>query len=70
MYGGEGISFLGKSRGRVLSEGTQKQEDFLHRFRQGPRLNRKAVDWARNFEANVSWGGGGGLKGKNSGRDD
>ena len=46
MYGGDGISFLGKSRGRiicgrVLSQRTLKQDDFPDCFGQGPRRNRK-----------------------------
>ena len=35
-----------------------------------PNSVGKAVDWARNFEANVSWVGGGRFKGKDCGRDD
>ena len=59
MYGDESISFLWKSRGtiicgRVLSQRTRKQEDFTGSFGQGPRFN-----WTNNFEATVSWGGGG-----------
>ena len=56
--GGEGISFLGKSRGRVicgrvLSQRTRNKRTSLADVDKVP----DSIGRARNFEANVSWVG-------------
>ena len=54
MYGVGGISFLVKSRGRIICGRVLSQRTSLAVLDKAQDSIGRAVDWARNFEANVS----------------
>ena len=62
MFGSEGISYLRKSRcrvicGRVLSQKTRKQRTSQAVLDKTLHLIRRAIYSVRNFDANMSWMG-------------